>query len=460
MSRAGNKRGVFNTIGAYTSLSGEPDLPKPIDSFTSINNKNEPIGFLLDVIKTVAGANILESLLGGIITTVVIQSESKLKTVLKKQITKPSANAELPVPLTDNGMNVPIKEIDTNGKLKIPPSSTSGGNLLYGSPSNNNFDYNAYSAISNEGQTINNNNILMKYNSNTDDFNIKPNINGSVIPISGNFFNEYVDNAELLNKNEILANVLDSMYGSISKNNNKTVQEILDELIIEKLLENLLNGNDSFELTDDELDELTKQAEEMANGIINKSMGCGLVSAEMSMDDLNSLIASISGSTDQFKTGKLIGDAINNSVKGVTTPSGSNNTANSDSIIEKNKETIKNGFLERIIRIISTKMLQAVTTAPQILVLFGMVSYIETGGNPVIGGGKENLISFKRIIKCLAKEILTIIGAYLFAIAIQYLIKLLTPIIKKILKEKITQFRNMLLGLFGGSNISNVIDSP
>jgi len=119
MSLADNKRSVFTTIGSYTSLiqEGKPSLQT--DLFPSINNKDDIVPFLLDVLKTVAGTEAIKETIGGMFSTLVNEVEPQLKTVLKKQFILSNSDQLLPSDFMDNGITVPVKTIDVNGKLKV-----------------------------------------------------------------------------------------------------------------------------------------------------------------------------------------------------------------------------------------------------------------------------------------------------------------------------------------------------
>jgi len=436
MSLADKKRDVFTKIGSYTSLMKQGKKPLQSDLFTSINNKNDTISFLLDVVKTVAGTEVLKKIIGGMFGKLIDESEPKLKNMLSKQFTQSNANEPMPASMTNNGINVPVKTIDVTGKLKTNPSSDVG-NLIYGSTTN--FDSSAFNAISNAGTPNNVNNVSIQYNSITDKMQIKPIGSSSV----GDFFTSYIDNTELLNKKELMSSVMDSFYGTLSSKQNKTVEEIYNELMLEALLEQMLNGDDSFILSPEKSDELQTKANEMSEGIVNYDLGCGMMPAKLEFDDFNNLISSILNSTDPFFIGDQIGNTINQSTD-------DKDTSN------ENKETITDGFFQKIINIFTVKMLGAVTTAPQVRMLFGVMSSLDNGGNVSLGKPTNDIKEFKICIKCMANEIMKIVAEFIFLIAITYLIKLLKPVIQKVVKEKINQYAGILKSLTG--KLGNVAD--
>jgi len=74
-----DKKNVFTTIGAYTSLAEENDLSDLTNIFTSINNKQDIVPFLLDVLKVVVGTTALEQLTGELFTNFADSVEPTLK---------------------------------------------------------------------------------------------------------------------------------------------------------------------------------------------------------------------------------------------------------------------------------------------------------------------------------------------------------------------------------------------
>lgn len=436
MSRADSKRDVFNNIRAYNSLSQQGKPPTQTDSMTSINNSKETIPFLLDTLKVLAGAGALKILIGNMLTKMVGGAEPKLKTALKKQFTQSNASDPLPTSFQNNGVNTPVKNLDTTGKLKVSPTSkNTGGNILYGQPSNNNFDYKAHDAIRLNGTPVNCNNMTITYNANSDGFNIKPSGSASNV---GTYFNNYIDNSQLINTDEIVGNTMDRMYGTLSKKQNKTPEQILDELIIEKMLEQVLNGDDSFEISPEDMNKLQGLANELSTGVVGYDMGCGYMPAQLNIDDLNNLIKTISGSTNPFAVGNAVEAALDSSVSG--TPE----------VSAENKEAIRDGFFQKMINTLTVKLLAAVTIAPQVRTLMAIMSALQNGGQVLIGNVKEDIKKWKIYIKCMAKELLIIVAGFIFSLVLVYLMKLLKPVIKQITKEKINQFKRLIKSLVAG----------
>jgi len=428
MSIAGDKKSVFNTIGSYTSLNNQKEPALQNNTFSSINNKDDGSAFIMDVMKTVAGTAAIKLAIGQMFSGLIKEIEPKLKTTLKKQFTQSNASQEFSSDFKNNGVTTSVKSIDSKNKLKVNPNSASG-NLIYGSTSNT-FDSTAYDAIQNSGNFESYNNMSIKYIENDDSFQIKPNINNQNV---GEFFNGFIDDTEILNEKEIISSVMDGVYGTLASTEGKTTDQIYEELKLEQSLNQVLEGNDSFIISPEDNDNLLNRAKEISEGIINYDMGCGLMPSTLNFNDFDKLIKNISGSTDPY----FIGDQLE---KTIDESSSSPETSN------ENKETIKDGFFQLLIKTFILKITEALTASPQVMALFAIMNALQGGGS-LSNNAVDTVKSFKTVIKCLSKEIKTLIASFLFSLAVSFIIKLIEPVIKRIIKEKINQYIDLLKSL-------------
>jgi len=431
MSLADDKRGVFNSIGSYTSLNEQGNPPVQNDTFTSINNKDDSTSFIVDVMKVVGGGTAIKLAIGQMFSGLVKDIEPKLKTTLKKQFTQSNSNQEFSSGFKNNGVKTSVKSIDSKGKFKVNPSSANGS-MIYGSPTTS-FDGTAYDAIQNSGNYETYNNMSIKYNESDDSFRIKPNLSGGNQNV-GEYFNSFIDDTEILNEKEIVSSVMDGVYGTLANSQDKTSEQIYEELQLEQTLKQALEGDDSFEISDADKEELLAKAQEMSKGIVNYDMGCGLMPASLSFDNFSKLVSNISGATDPF----YIGDQLEQTI---------NESSSSPETTTENKETIKDGFFQLLINQFILKITEALTSSPQVLALFAIMNALQGGSGGLSDKVTDTTKNFKTCIKCLSKEIKKLIAAFLFALAIGYLIKLLKPVIKKVVKEKIKQFVDLLKSL-------------
>jgi hypothetical protein len=431
------KKSVFTTIGSYTSMMQSGTMPDTTNLFPSINNKKDIVPYLLDVLKVVVGTDALQQLTGELFTNLINKIEPELKSGIIKQNTQSNSGEDILTThswFNTNGITMPVKDIDVFGKYKTVPNSTASS-LLFdsGAPT---FDNSAFDAIRNGSATFGN--LLIAYNSGTDTFNFKPNLAVNPNPSVGDFVNTFVNGITVINKKEFMTGVMNMFYGSITKNQGKSVEEVTQELEIQKLIDQLIDDNDSFVILPEDYDELLNKAEELVNGIVYYDMGCGVMGASLPISGMSALIASISGSTDPF----YIGNQINNTI--------SESTANNPTVADENKQTVKDGFFQRLINFITQTLAQAVCTAPQIRKLLSIVSAFQNNGIPQIGNAKDDLKKFKIYLQCLIKTAMALINKFIFNLVITFLIALLQPVVRKIIKEKINQYVGIIKSLTVG----------
>lgn len=434
MSLSDDKKNIFTTIGAYTSVMQTTNLPDTTNIFPSVNNKKDVVPFLLDLLKVVVGTDALQELTGKLFTDFIDTVEPTIKTALKNQVTQFNAGGNLPsqFALSGTGFSVSVKKIDVFNKLKIDPNSTQG-DLLYDKV-NVNFDKVAHDAIVNAGTDTNFANVLfINYNKATDNFVFKtPNQSVNI----GTWANNYINSLTIINKKEFLSNIMNAIYGSISSQTGKSVDEMNKELQVNKAIEQLVdNDDDSFEISPNDYDALLQQAQQLVNGITYYDLGCGLMEANFPLSGLTNLVSQISGSTDAFASGNAIGNTINAS------------TVNNSGTTAANKQTIKDGFFQKLIKIIEQTLANAVSTSPQIKALMAIVSAFENAGTPILGEALDDLKKFKVMIKCMINEMMQMLYQFIFNLVVSYLIALLEPIIVKIIKEKINQYVGIIKSL-------------
>lgn len=433
MSIKDNKRGVFTTIGAYTSFMENIKLPDPQDRFSSINDtKNDAVAFILDVIKSIVGTDGLKETIGKLMTDFTDNAEPKIKTALKNQFIQYNANTPIPSEFSD-GVKVKANQIDIFGSLKTT-GNPSVDDLLHGNAVTS-FNSQAYSAIVNAGSDIIYNNLIIKYDSITDEFEFKPNpAVAAQNPTIGDWMGNYIDDAVVINKKEFLTQVMNSIYGTITANQNKTIEQIYQELQVVKLLEKMIDGDDSLELTQDDFNELLEKAKSLADGIVYYDMGCGLIGATLSLSGFTDFIAIVSGTTDSFTASNAAEATISESME------------NNPDVAANNKQTIRDGFLQRLIKAFQLALAQLVSTSPQIRALQAIMGKIQNG---VVDFTKavDDLKKWKVFIMCMIKEAIKMIVEYVFNLAIAYLIAWLKPIITKFAQEKINQYIGVLKSL-------------
>jgi hypothetical protein len=150
-------------------------------------------------------------------------------------------------------------------------------------------------------------------------------------------------------------------------------------------------------------------------------------------------IGSTSGSTDPFFVGNQVEATLNES------------TANTPATAEENIQTIKDGFFQRIIKLISQTLAMAVTTSPQIRTLLAISTAFQNNGIPQIGNPLDDLKKSRIYLNCVIKDAMKMINEFIFNLAITFLIALLTPVGRALIKEKVNQYIGILKSLTAGN---------
>ena len=435
MSLSDDKKNIFTTIGSYTSVIQAIQATDTTNLFPSVNNKKDIVPFMLDILKVVAGTDALQSLTGELFTKFVDKIEPEMKSALKNQVIQYNAGDNLPSYFTSGGtgVRVKVKDIDISGKFKTNPTSQAG-QLLYDN-SKPNFDSSVYDAIKNGNSDFG---VLhMSHNAITDELVLKGNITPSTSTI-GTWLNKHIDNLTIIDKKEFLGKVMNKIYGTITKNQGRTVNDAHNELVVNALIAQMINGDDSFEISPEDNAELLLRAEEIINGIVNYDLGCGVMAASLPLTGLTNLIGSISGTTGQATDPNYVGNQINNTIAQSVTDQDVANT---------NKETIKDGFFQKLINLITQTLAEALTTNPQIRAILAIVSAFQNQGNVKIAQAKDDLKNFKTFLKCSANTAMRLINEFIFNLIKKFLVYLLKPLILKIIKEKINQYAEIIKSL-------------
>ena len=434
MSLSDDKKNIFTTIGSYTSVIQATKTPDTTNLFPSVNNKNDIVPFMLDTLKVVAGTDALQSLTGELFTKFVDKIEPEMKSALKNQVIQYNAGDNLPSYFASgNGVRVKVKDIDISGKFKTNPTSQAG-QLLYDN-SKPNFDSSVYDAIKNGNSNFG---VLhMSHNAITDELVLKGNITPDT-PTIGTWLNKHIDNLTIIDKKEFVSKVMNKIYGTITKNQGRTINDAHNELVVNQLIDQLINGDDSFEISPEDNAALLLRAQEIINGIVNYDLGCGVMAASLPLTGLTKLVQNISGTTGQASDPNYVGNQINNTIAQSVTDQDVANT---------NKETIKDGFFQKLIKLITQVLAEALTTNPQIRAILAIVSAFQNQGNVKIGQPKDDLKNFKVFLKCSANTAMRLINEFIFNLIKKFLVALLKPLILKIIKEKINQFTDIIKSL-------------
>lgn len=436
MSLVDDKKSIVNQISVFTSIGKKVEIPDSNSTLPSLNNKNEPVPFMLDLLTVMVGSQALERTTGQVMTGYVRTAEPQLKTSLVKQTTTPNSNQNLSAGFT-SGYNIPMKSVDVHGKLKTDPSSNTG-TLIYGDNANN-FDKSMYNAIQNAGTDVTHGSgsgaIIMNYNKTTDTIKVKP-VNSS--QTIGAFTGAFIAGLTLINEKEFTSRVVDSIFGTVSASQKKSLTQLKNEEAYNMTLDKISKDDSSLDLSQDDLLNIDKIANEKLNGKSKVDVGCSIIDSNVSENDLKNLISGNTGTTDPVTIGRNFGGLIDNSFGKDTSQTN-----------PKNKNAIRDGFFKRIIDTIKSIMIEAATSTPQIRVLMAMVSGFKNHDDITssLGSPTADLKNQRNLIKCLGDSAKLTLHEFIFNLVKAELIKIIVPVATTILLEKIKAFINILKSL-------------
>ncbi len=430
MSLKDTKKKIFTKIAAYTSLDEQGKMPDTSDIFPSVNNSSEIIPYLMDLMGVILGTEAVKILTGEVFTDFLDNVEPKLKESLKKQITNLNSNVSLP---TDCKFEIGTGDMDSFSKLKTINTPTEDYLFDNTVPTFDNILGDAIKAPNTEmtfGGIV-----TVSHDPSLDKITIKPLNVGITV---GALLTGFIDSMIIINKKEITTKVMDLIYGVISSNNGKTVDQLKTELTARKTLEQYINeGDDSFVMNPKYNDEILKSANELSKGITTHDMGCGLITASITLEDLSALLSTVSESSDP----SVVANAFE------ATMDASSSNSNGAEASKENKQTILDGFFKKLINMLTSALTEAMTMAPQIRALIAMSTSLLNNGVAIIGNVVDDIKKYANFIKCNINELTSLLIQFIMKLAIGALNKLLVPIIKKIVKEKINQYVNTLKSL-------------
>lgn len=422
-----DKKNVFTNISALTSLKN--NKVKQSNSINSISNSKEVLPFLLDLLSTLAGSNAFYMILGNLFSKFLRNLEPNLKNTLILQLSQYNSDTLISDTAFNSGFSIPISQLDIYNKLKIDPNSDIGS-AVYDTLTDN-FDYKAYSAIINPDTDVSYLNIILNFNEVTDELLVKPSNTSQSIE---EFITEYICGLKLINENEFITNILNSIYGIKTSNENKSVDKISGELIIDETLNKILSNNENIDLSDDELREIDDTSKNLKNGLAYIDLGCGYESNEITVDILLETLSAITTTNDPNSIGNSFGKLID-----------SGNTSNDNT----NNLTKKDNFIKRIIKAFQLEILKVTTLSPQMRTIYIILNGIKNNGDISQSNVNDDIKTNKNLFNCLSKKIISLLNEFIFNFVKKELQDLVIPILKKIAIEKLKQYFGIIKSLVG-----------
>lgn len=422
------KKDIFNQISVFTSLKEIELQPNNLfNSIGSINNSRDVIPFLLDLSTSLVGSDGLENKFGLLFTQFISEYEIKSKELLQKQFIGVNSNLQLPSSFINNGINIPIKNLDDLGNLKTSKTDPIG-ELLFDDTTNNLTTILKNSIIS-PGTVFQYNNLNLLYNESTQTVNFKPLSGGSI----NGFIGQYINQLPNINKKEIVADILNSIYGIKTKEQNKTLSEIINEIKIDFIIDKLLSEN-LIQFTDNDLLEINKVADELFKGFNEIDLGCGFIINELTIENLVSIANTLSTSDDPFFINTGITDLFINSLD-----------EDSD---ESNKTNLKDSFIKRLINLLKNRIIKDIIFSADKKLLFYINQSIQN--NEQIDFTKSNIDFINEnlnLVSCVSDDIKSLFIEFIFNLVKTEILEITKPALQRIITEKINNYSIILRSL-------------
>lgn len=472
MGLSDEKSKVFGEIAALRATT-KGYLSNTQNSLSSISNKTDVMGFLIDLLKSLENYSDMKQI---IIDTIIYQNniiENEVKKSLKKQLKDfsiCSASPTIPswVLESNTGLDIRVSDLDYLDIFKITPETELGG-LFFNDVANglNSNDLNTHLnyVIKNQGgsfywgesSSVNKKIILNRFNN----LGITPDKNNSFnVKISNNYQNtkinkfndDYIDSLKIFNVEELINSLLDSFSGVLSfksgksKNKIKSAEEI--SLIIEKLIasesDSISVDNSFFEFTNEENTSIDDIVNNKNKGVFKIDLTENILETELNYDDIVNLNSNLNSTTND----KLKADMLSNALNSL----GSLDNLNLDPI---NIPVIKLNMIELIVKNL-TNILVSKILSPKVLLVFIINSKM------VYGNDFSDVKTFIKNNSNLFVNLINIIKPIVVKIILDKIKKQITQLveerIKEIATEKAKNYSNQIQSLLGNNvNVNNLL---
>lgn len=351
------KSDVFGTINSFRVLVNDYPKLKTNNSYSSINNSNDPIDFIIDLFNSLGGIEDLQSILTDILVNQLDQIEAEVKESVKSSI-KEYISCNIEPSVTDenirNGIDIPLKDVDLFNQMRKSPLDDDGG-LYYFDVDNNlskSTDFNVffYSVVNNQN---NGNNIWGKHqdvwkndiltlsftengNTTSDDGKVLHNyitVNmDKYYNTNGNdsakklmeFNSDYINSVKFFDSKNLTTKIIDKIFGVLKSSNKRTKDELLLESQVEVIIDRLSNAEDDVEIDDsyfsfsnEQYNQLQRQAELKKIGV-NEYNGDTTIGIQIKIEDLLTTIGNIDENTNLIEQTKLVNDCFEEVINSAT----------------------------------------------------------------------------------------------------------------------------------------------
>ena len=402
---------LVNQIKVFTSLNkNSEEIPLNVDSFL---NSTDSLLFLLDIISSILGTAFLKSILSAFLNDLLLNLGNEIKTFLKSNNTSQISSSNS----GNFSLSIPMSLLDFNDLFKIDPNSIEGSQIFKSGSFNSSFYNDVLNG--NNSSTAFGGGTQLAYNQSTNNVSVgSNNMQGS----NESNLNSMLDNINIIDPTLVTNLIIDSLFHTVSRK--KSTTGIKNDLQIENVINNILQENQNpFDIQIENLAQYEVEAKKIKAGVMTLDLGC---------DDEN-LILDKNFLTQNFNNPILQLDSALNSVLD------NNQQTRNSAIDDKFYKSASSNLLMNIIK--------TVLLSPQ-MIIYLLIRALLLNGNTQI---PLNIIDFLaqqygliRLIICYIKNKFV---AYVFNMFRRELLRIILPVLKKIVKEKLLTYKNILVSL-------------
>jgi|TARA_R110000822_G_scaffold67313_2_gene163955 hypothetical protein len=440
------KRKIFAQLAALKTLNGGmPPLlkgfsvPSLLNGDSLIQKPKIGVSFngmdlIIDLLKETVGLDELRASLVDILANL-DDIELEVKNVIKqslKGLVNCGVNPSIPAFFKDTGagLDFELKTIDFLDIMHVDPTTITGG-LIYndvpaGLNSNdfNTFLFNTIQSTSPAHIDWSNNNsvtpnpiLSFKFNANgtpNNMFNVKASTYYSNNKNLTEMNNDYVDSIKLFPSDKVLANLMDSLLGTVSASVGKTVSQLLIEEKINTIIDKISSSDDTqtiddsfFSFTNDELKIQQLNANDRGKGV-TKFISCSAFDTSVPITTVSAGITDITNTT---ATG-----TFNDKKKVINRTINTFGDSLGDGLGNSDKFSVKLNFIDNLLRKI-VQVLVGSILSPKVITIF-VINYMIVNGGGVQFSGiidfmEKNKTLFNSIIKQVRNKIINMLMARL-----------------------------------------------
>jgi hypothetical protein len=406
---------LVNQIKVFTALNTTQRQDEKQVNNSSNLNKEDTLLFLLDIISLILGSTYLRIILSAFLNDLLGSLDDEIKKFLKTTNNTQLSNT----PATAYNLTLPMSLLDYNDQFKIDPKSIEGSQI-YTNGSFNTLFYN---------NVLNGNNsssffgglVSASYSQNTNLVGLGANnIQGD----KESHLNALLDSITLIDTQYVINATLDALFNTVSKK--KSITGIKNELLVDNALGSMLKDqdeNEAFSLEIENVSQYEVEAKIIKSGTMALDFGCDIQDMSLDRDFLNQ---TFSNPILRFES------ALNTVLQ-------DNGTQNNQAIGDNFYKTSSSKLLLNLIK--------AILLSPQ-MIMYLLIRTLLLNGVTTIPLNAIDLLKqqfgLTKLIACHVKNKFVDFAFNLFR---RELLRIILPVLKRIVKEKILSYKNILISL-------------